>query len=199
MDIQQAFDILTKEQNTDHIKYFKEQVSINSLQPSNSLTELLDKINDNTLTWLQNLPNKAKTKPTLRKYKVALCVLLDNDTVKQSLGAKYCADTHANINQCFKHNIDTIINQRQTTQTVHNDTDMNSETTDNVSDSDTDSVEIAQPSNHTMDDDSENNVSCLEAKLQQLITRIKVLETSNYHLTKHNKKLWDIVKNLTSK
>lgn len=113
MNIQHALEIVSKAPNTDHFKYFKEQTRHFKLEPSSSLKQYFDFINQDTLKWLQTLPGNAKSKSTFNKYKASVYLLLEQDAVVANLGTQYCETVMKAIKECFKEHIDNVVKHRE--------------------------------------------------------------------------------------
>lgn len=142
MDVQKALDIAAKASNTEHLKYVKEQFRHFKIEPTSSLKEYFDFIYNDTLTWLQTLPNNARSKPTFNKYKASIYHLLESTEVVNAFGSHYCADVSKAIKECFKQNIDDVVqgrtsaNDNNQMSPLHKEQDVKCSVVDNVIESD---------------------------------------------------------------
>jgi hypothetical protein len=220
MDIKQCISVLSQEKNKDHIKYFKEQVKIYNYDTTEQLKTLLDNINNNPKEWLTSLPKSAKKVASIRKYKVALCVLLDTKQVIDVLGTEYCVDVRNTINTYFKDNVQDLVNKRE--KEVHHeinsenadiDQEVCSESNDDVcSELDIDQLYVVEPSLHSINDGSvepkhdlvntnnqTSSTKTLQEKYDELVKehiRVKALhERAEMELTR----VWGFVNKLATK
>lgn len=188
MNIQQALDILSKETNPDHAKYFNEQILHFKEKPESSLKSFLDTIHNDIVTWLINLPPKAKSKSLFSKYKVSVCVLLDNQLVIEAFGSQYCSNLRKKIIDLFKIHIDNIVSQRNSPNLNLSDnlTDTHSLISEHPSDIDIDDIHIS-PSNHD-----------LLSKYNALLIHNQVLSSEIKLLKQELDRIWALAHTLAS-
>lgn len=110
MEVQTATNLL---QNSEHVKYFKEQLKHFQRGSETSLKDYLDIINNNAVEWLHSLPKGVKSKSTFHKHKAPLYAILEHKDVIDAYGYNYCTTVLRNLKQAFKNNIDKILNERK--------------------------------------------------------------------------------------
>jgi hypothetical protein len=93
------------------------------------------------------MPTKAKSKATFSKYKVSVCILLDNQQVIDAYGSQYCCTLRKKIIDLYKQHIDDVVKHRTTIKNDlvqiqdDNSTETSSETSEVVLDIDINSLE----------------------------------------------------------
>lgn len=154
MNIQKALDIVASASNSDHLKYFKEQVRHLKKEHTSDLKELLDFIHNDTQTWLRTLPDNAKSKPTFHKYRASIYQLLENSDVIAKFGSEYCSSVTKAIKNCFKNHLDIVVQERSATNTRTISVSSTSQPTQQDKDEETDNSP-SETDNESEDDSSD--------------------------------------------
>jgi hypothetical protein len=146
MDIQSALALVANHEEKN--KFFKGQVRHFNLDGGSSLKDYLDRINNDAVRWLRDLPKSIKSKPRFHKYKAPIYALLVHKDVVAAYGQEYCSTVLNNLKNAFRDRIDEIINERTQSPAVEEDTPesiLEQESDDDGSVLDIDSLEVATP------------------------------------------------------
>jgi hypothetical protein len=165
MDIHTATSLLT---NTEHIRYFKEQVRHFKREQTSSLKDYLDFLSEDVVKWLSSLPKGVKSKSTFHKYKSPLYFLLEHKDTINVYGETYCVGVLRSMKQAFKDSIDKIISERRQSNCALAD--------DNL----TESVSECQ---------SDDEVSVLDINNLEVVEDVVAIDTNDY------KKEYELMKN----
>lgn len=168
MTVKTAIEIASNAPNTDHIKYFKEQLRHFKIDPSSTLKEYFDFIEQDTLTWLQGLPYNARSKSTFNKYKASVNLLLEHDSIVAEYGEQYCETVIRAIKNCFKENIDNVVKQRENRNNGTHCVKQGSDEQDTTGDDSASDEGIDSEISEFMKDDNKTLLDDIYAKYNEL-------------------------------
>jgi hypothetical protein len=112
MKLKDAYALLHESGNADHHRNFAMIFKHYNFDDDTDLKDYLDFVESETLEWYKGFPAGFLTKEQLGKPKTALIKLLKAADVKTALGAEYVAKVHKKVWDTFKHNVESIAQER---------------------------------------------------------------------------------------
>lgn len=201
MNIQETSAFLTENSKPIINDYFQKQIRIFNLNTTSPLKDYLDFINSDPVHWFNSLPTDLQSKSAFHKYKEPIYKLLKHTKIHELYGKDYCDTIINNMKQAFITTCQSLIDQRKTTKQSISIADTTSET-DSIHESDIIDTNIPEP----IDDNTENDGYCYKQLYMDFTEKYNALERKHLQTQttlecteRELQRVWDIVKNLTSK